>query len=52
MSICVCCDKSVNTENQAYFSGEPLLSGETLMMRDFTGCLLLNIGKPVSSWFG
>ena len=25
MSICVCCDKSVNTENQAYFSGETLI---------------------------
>ena len=30
-------------------------SGETLMVRDFTGCLPMvnnHIGKPVSLWFG
>ena len=29
--------------------------GETLMVRDFTGCLPMvnnHIGKPVSLWFG
>lgn len=47
----VCRDKSVAIlRNKLDF-----YVGETLMVRDFTGCLPMvnnHIGKPVSLWFG